>query len=545
MQTRNKAVGLLLAGSGLMALNTLASAQTLPTPTPGNVFQQTQPLPVLPAAPAAPIALPAPAQQAAASALSLAVSRFRLQGNLAFSAEILEPLLTEFQGKTLTLGQLQQAAQRITDYYRQHDYPLAYAYLPAQTPDKGEVILQIVEPRFDQIQLNNTSRLDSEQARRTLGLQSGEPITDSALQRALLLLNRTPGIQVAGTLIPGATPGSTSLQAKITDTPLLRGGFGLDNYGSPYTGRARAQGNLAVDNPFGRGSSLAINALSTQGGLLHAGGFNFLSPDLYKGSRLGFYGSTVRYTLGKQFAALGQKGEADQYGLSLNAPLILSAGKLLEGRLDVLHNRFEQNPGMAYQLNAARFTLSGALADPYGSTSGGVTLTHGKHDNPANPLAKRHFWITQFQVQRLQALPSDFKLVASLNGQLASTALDGSQQFYLGGANGVMSYDNGSLGGDEALLLNLGLFHDLNLGQPGKLSAGLVLQSGKIHQKTRLPAATSSGNETASSLGVEVRYQFTSRIRAQLDFARRIGSRPNLPAQNRDSTLWASVQFDF
>ena len=42
------------------------------------------------------------------------------------------------------------------------------------------------------------------------------------LERGLILLNQTPGVQVAGSLIPGAQPGTSGLEVTLTDTPVAR-----------------------------------------------------------------------------------------------------------------------------------------------------------------------------------------------------------------------------------------------------------------------------------------------------------------------------------
>lgn len=532
---RSLALASLLLSTGLQAA----------PPGPGNIQQQTLAPRALPQAPAQTIKLPTTKEEPVQSDVKIKINKLKLKGNQLFPTSVLAPVIAEFSGREVSLGELYAAAARISDYYHQHDYPLAYAFIPEQEVAQGVVILEIVEPRYDQVRFDNQSRLKASQAERTLGLKSGDYIKDSSLQRGMLLLNRTPGIQVQGSIIPGATPNTSSLETRLKDTKLFRSSFSLDNHGSRYTGRNRAQVNLALDNPSGYGDSIALNALTTEGRLLDSVGFNYLSPNLINGLRFNLYGSRVSYRLGQEFKPLKIDGSADQVGLSLNYPIILKAGTLLEGRLDLTHNDFTQDPNSHYQVDTGRLSLAGVRTDASGLISGGLSITRGEHNNIANPFADRHFWVTQLQLQRVQYLPKDFQLRIGLNGQAASTSLDGSQQFFLGGPNAIQAYEVGTLGGDEALMLNLGLHRDFSLGSAGRLTAGLILQSGKIQQLGTLLAGARR-TEDASSAGFQLEYRANAHVQAKLDYAHRLGSKPKtLRKGHDDDMLWASLTFDF
>ena len=392
-------------------------AQT--APPPGTVLKQTTPPPALPQAPGTVLTLPAPAQQTGQATTPIPVKRIELTGNTLVSTAELTPLVLPLQGHTVTLGDLRQAAQRISALYHARGYPLAHAYIPAQTIQDGLVRIRIVEPTYDRIDVTG-SRLASSQAAHTLGLASGQPIAQAPLDRGLLLLNQTPGVRVAGTLVPGAQPSTSSLEVKLSSTPVLHAQLHADNFGSTYTGRVRGGVDLSLDNPFHHGSQLALTSLTTSGGLLHAGGFSFTSPDLHDGLRAGVYGSRTLYRLGGAFAALKQSGRVNQVGVDLSYPVVLEPGRLLNVRLDALRNGFLQRSlsvGTASRshIRLARLSVDGAWADTHGGlTSGGVSLSRGVLglDNPdarvadlAGPRARGDFWVGQLRVQRDQPLP--------------------------------------------------------------------------------------------------------------------------------------------
>lgn len=481
-----------------------------------------------------------------------------LQGNTLLPTTTLAPLVDNLQGRTVTLADLQQGASRITALYQKHGYPLAYAYLAAQKIKDGIVTITVVEPHYDHVAITGNSRLDPAEARRTLALQPGAPITQSALDRGLLLLNQTPGIRVAGTLVPGATPGTSTLEARLSDTPAVRGSVSADDYGSPFTGRTRALANVSLDNPFGYGSQLSANALTTAGGLIHAGGFSAQSPDVGRGGRFGIYASRTNYRLGGTFAALQESGRAAQVGVDFSIPLILQPGRILQARVDLLRNRFRATSAVVglndrSHVDLLRVTLNGAIADTTGGlTSGGVVLTRGNlHLDTASAAiadaaAARtagSFWTTQVQVARTQPLPAGLSFKADLSGQLSSKNLNDSEKFYLGGPAAVMSTPVGEAGGDAGTMLRLSLSHAIPLPASHHLDVAALLQGGQIWlNHSRYGGTTAQNRQHLAGAGVGFTYQWADRVNAQLDYVHRLGSVPSASRSSSDGELWASVQ---
>ncbi len=82
---------------------------------------------------------------AAPSNLRVTVRNFSFSGNSQFPTSTLQPLLSQYTNRELSFADLQQAAAVITDYYRKAGFPFAYAYLPEQTLEHGQVELAIFE----------------------------------------------------------------------------------------------------------------------------------------------------------------------------------------------------------------------------------------------------------------------------------------------------------------------------------------------------------------------------------------------------------------
>lgn len=535
-----------------LALTSALHAQTVPQP--GEVFRQNTPPPTMPQAPGNVLTLPAPLEQEGQAQTPVPVRRVVFQGNTLVPTAELEAMARPVESRTVTLGDLQRVARSITALYQRIGYPLAYAFVPAQRIQNGDVRISVVEPRFDGIDIQGNSRLRPEQARRTLGLSSGEIIEQGALNRGLLLLQRTPGVRVAGTLVQGAQPDTSSLQVQLTDAPVLHTQLHTDNYGSEFTGRTRTGADVSLDNPFGYGSQLAINGMTTSAGLMHSGGFNLTSPDLGKGLRAGVYGSRTLYRLGDTFAALGVRGRVNQAGFDLDAPLVLQPGHLLGVRLDLTRNSLAQESAVTgddsrSHIRMARFGLNGALADSSGVTSGGLSLSRGdlnldsvdaRTADAAGPHARGTFWVGQFQVQRDQSLPDQWNLNLSFSAQLASRSLDGSEQFYLGGPYGVMSAPVNAGGGAAGALLDMHLKHALFDYGDQHLSGSLLAQGGKVWQRPNL-----HGSQHLAGAGVQLDYFWGQTLHASVAYVRPIGSTSLIKGRDRDGQTWARVTVDF
>lgn len=543
---------------GILSLLSLsATAEAALPPPPGQVLQPLRPAPSLPTAPGAVLALPSPAQQSSHSQETLRVTRIAVVGNTVLTPAQIQTATAGLAGHTVTLGQLDAAATALTQALHTQGYPLAYAFLPAQKISDGIVQIQVVEPRYDQVTIH-PSRLSENEAAYTLGVHPGEPITSTTLNRGLLLLDQTPGIRVAGTLIPGTRPATSSLAVTPENRALLSGSAGVNDYGGNYTGRVQWQGQVDLRNPFGYGSQISATGLTTSGGLLHSAGLSLLSPNLWSGLRGSLFASWTHYRLGQQFAPLDVTGRAIQWGAGFSYPVILQPGTVLGAQLNFVQDRFRQQSAANpipndTELNLVSLGVNGALAGGQGVTSFAVTVTGGNKVifgaaqqalDAQGPQTAGGFWIGQFQGARQQDLPAGFRLTGRFQAQVASRNLDASQQLYLGGPYGVMSYSVGSGGGDQGILGRLSLSHRLPLPVPGHLRLAALLQGGEVWQYHNLyPGALAPGYDNRFGMagaGLGLRYQ-SRWAEARFDWVHRLGNTANSQGANQHNQFWATL----
>lgn len=410
-----------------------------------------------------------PSLQAGAEA-RFQVIGFRITGATAFSSEELLPLVRDFEGREVSLADLEQAASRVTRFYRERGYLVARAYVPAQEIKAGEVEIAVLEGRFGQLDLRNTSRLSDGLIRDTLSSASnGTLIRRAPLERELLLLKDFAGVASAATLKPGEQVGTSDLVVDVTPTQTFAGTLEGDNFGNRFTGRLRLGGSVAAANLAGRGDSLSVRGLVTEQTDLWYGRAAYLAPVSGNGLRLGAAFARTYYTLGQQFSALDAGGDANIYSLFGIYPAIRSTRGNLNAQLSLDYLDLDD------QVNAVRtfnrrwirsfaLGLNGDARDDF--LGGGVNAASLAYVNgylqfrdeaaylidQATTQSAGSFDKLVYSALRLQRVADAMELYLGIQGQFAGKNLDPSQKFLLGGPNGVRAYPQGEGVGDDGFL---------------------------------------------------------------------------------------------
>ena len=418
-----------------------------------------------------------PSDQAQSTGPSLQVTGFVLEGNSAIPNEQLLPLLDDLKNRTLTLGQLQAATNRITRFYRERGYPLARAYLPAQEIDGGRVWIAVLEGRYGQVQINDQAGLSDSVLAPLAALQAGDAVQARPLERSLLLLQDTPGVEVKSTLRPGSSTGTSDLLVNIERAPLLSGSIDADNYGNRFTGQYRLGGTLNLNSPLGLGDRLTLRAMGSDEEQNY-GRIAYQLPVGPWSTQLGVAYSDMDYQLAKDFEDLDAHGNARIASVFALQPLVRSRDFSLYAQVQFDDKRLQDDIDLFDQKNAKRsrvviLTLNGnsrdtllgggvnsfALAWSQGSLNLDDTTAQRIDDLTAGTAGRFHK--LNPSLVRLQRLSERFSLYTQLQGQWADGNLDSSEKLYLGGAYGVRAYPQGEASGDQGWLANLELRYAL------------------------------------------------------------------------------------
>lgn len=407
---------------------------------------------------------PKPQDKVAADAVSegprVLVKEFRVGGNRVFDSTRLLALLADLQGRELSLAQLHAAAERIGEFYQQQGYVLARAYLPAQEIDNGAVRIEVVEGRYGQVDLRNTSRTLDRVLRQPLSaLESGNAVKGDELERSLLLLSDIPGVEAKGTLLPGQAPGTTDLRIDAQPAPLLSGRLEADNYGDFYMGEYRLGGVLDINSPLRLGDQLNLRLLGSD---RHQRYYRaaYQLPVGPWGSRVGLARSETSYRLARDFTELEAHGRATIDSLFLAQPLVRGRTFNLSTQLQFENKRlrddidlFDYSKHKKIRLWTAG--LSGNSQDRLlGGGQNGFSVAYGHGRLDMNSMERRadrrtagavgRFDKLSVNAVRLQRVTDRLQLFTQINAQWASGNLDSAEKFDIGGPYGVRAFPAGT-----------------------------------------------------------------------------------------------------
>lgn len=457
-----------------------AQAQAVTPPDAGSTLRDLQRPPTAPRGGAASVSIPPDSDTRADPGTRFEVRAIRIEGNVAFPAETLQPLVADAIGPQATLGGLRQAARRITGFYRERGYIVARAFVPAQELGDGTVTIQVLEGTLNSSEVRNSSRVRQGVLERFVAAQelNGDVVESPRLDRTLLLLADLPSVgKVDGLLRPGQAVGTSDLLVTVGQGPSYEGDVTLDNYGNRYTGEHRLSGQLLVNSPAGLGDRLALRASFTDENLAF-GRAAYDLPVGGNGLRLGAAVSSSSYQLAREFGSLDASGRVDTVGLTASYPWVrgLNRNVWLTANLDHRRLQDEVRTAAVETRKAANVLMLDGYGDWADSLGGGaystwrVSLTAGDLDirtdsarvaDASGLRTQGGYTKLQGQFTRLQAITPTTSAFVSANVQQAQQNLDSSEKFVLGGIYGVRAYPQGEGAGDNGWLLNLELRHNL------------------------------------------------------------------------------------
>lgn len=484
---------------GILIFGTASLTMAATPPDAGQTLQQMQsvPPPATPEKPAPTLTneIPATEAQPAGRGETVHVTHLMFRGNTAFDSEVLSRV-AHIENADVTLQDMRSATHRISQYYRQHGYLVARAYVPPQDITGGVITIVILEGKLGGLTLHNRSDVDDSRVRKIVAGQmpTNAPVNSAGTNRALLLLQKTPGISdVQGSLQPGPDVGTTALTVVTKAAPVVSGNVAADNYGSSFTGKNRLSGNLIFSNLTSEADQLSLQGILTDHDGLDNGRIAWDFPVRWNGMRLGVAWSHTRYELGKQFAALDAHGTASISSLYATYPLVLTPTTQVNGNVSMEWRELNDTTGaLAFDdrkaVTATVLTLSGNFADTAlvmpATNEWKVAATFGDLDLHTPSVAAMdaitahtagHYQKAVVRVSREQSLIGNLAVYVSGVAQRSDGNLDSSEQFFLGGPNGIRAYPIGEAPGDQGwqgtLELRYGFlrryqvvgFHDLGM----------------------------------------------------------------------------------
>lgn len=457
---------------------------------------------------------------------SVAIKGFSFSGALHVKSETLQSLLSSYTGKSYTLAQLEKIASLVTKYYREQGYFVARAYIPKQNILENDNVLEIaiIEGNYGEFHLNNNSLVHDKIIQGMLDDVKGDNIiSSSTLERAMLLINDTPGVKVTRADVkPGQAVGTSDFDISTEATNPYSAYILGDNYGSKYTGRYRINLGLSANSPLGYGDKLSLNGVLSTTGDLKNGKLAYSFPLMPNGLRGELSASRTTYSLAKEYESLDALGNATTLEAKLSYPLIRTTMQNLSLFLAYNHKNMKDevrstdtltkkeidlvNMGLNYNRSCSFFGLPS-------STTATLSLTRGDlsfKDDTALAIDKagantngNYTKISGSIEKSLQFNPT-YSLTTSLQFQkaLGNKNLDGSEDFSLGGAYGVRAFPDSEHSAENGYVLGAELFYALPSYNGINHKASIFADTGYASMENKI-----SGNQGRQLSDMGIGYQ--------------------------------------
>lgn len=477
-----------------------------------------------------------PAKPQAAPQVEFTITNFRLEApDLYLDKGELVKILQDGMGENKTMTQLNATLSELTRYCRQHGYPAAAAYVPAQESADGMITIKVIPGRYGEIKIDNRSRLKESVAKGFVnGLKSGEIIRTGKLETTLYSISDVSGTKAVGVLSPGKEFGTSDLTVRIEKGKGNNTVLYVENYGSDDTGRYRYGLQHNIYDVSGNGDKVSVGVLLSNK-KMHNYYANYETIIGHGGTTLGLGFSRMDYETGY----MGVEGVAETLSLfghrSLyhltRSGLTFTYGYNYRKLTDktVLFNRETKKHSHSVYVGLEGFERrKGAILNYQGKITTGKLGLDSDWARTVNSSLEGRYTKAEVNVTAVQRLGNSADVLVKGSAQLASNNLDGSERMYLGGANGVRAYPQGEGSGDEGIM---GTVETRFYTRVPGLVFSTYFDMGHVRfRKDDMPYFPGS-KETGMTLkgwGVGLSYTKPNDWFARLDYARRIGGDPNL-----------------
>lgn len=565
MKLQRNLLAISIGACFLISANLSYAATVMNVPNAGQLLQeQQQPEQLREPQPKVKIESSSNATTAYANDVKIPVQKIEISGNSRFSTAQLHHLVEQAEGQQLTLNQLSQLVQNITEYYQSHGYPYSRAYLPQQNLSQGIVQIRVLEAYYDKTLINNQSRTQNWLLDQTVApLQQGARINGDQLQQQLKLINRLDGVATRNVLSPGATVGSSQLNIDVQNTPMLGGYIGADNFGNEYTNRARATAGISAYNLAGLGDVLSLDYM-TSGERMNYGKVGYAFTFTGMGTRAGVSYSYLDYELGKDLKVLDAEGSAAQTSVFISQPALLTNNAEVLLTLQYDHEQLEDDINLSQyykhrNLDVVTARLDGSQFDQLlggGLTQYGASTSFGRvkfkneiaeilDSQTANTVGD--YYLASLNLSRLQNLGSKgTQAYVGVYGQYSPYNLDSAQQYLGGGPFSVRGYESSQFAGSSGYLATLELRQRLYATGSNQITGKVFVDNAEVTLNAEKWAGVTGDNHVMmSSVGLGFNWVSAWNIQTNADVAFPIGSTPEQLKDRDDYQYWLSVRKTF
>ena len=369
--------------------------------------------------------------------------------------EEIQAVTQSYLGRQITLKDLREMADRITDLYREKGYMTCGAVLPPQTIHEGAVEIRLIEGKTGEVSVEGNRHTKTGYITGRLGLKPGEIANTDKLNRDLRWFHGTNDLQLRVVMKPGAAEGTTDYEIIAFEPQNQTVTLYMDNDGYETSGRWRQGIFYNIRSLSGNRDALRATFLRSQGTKAWSLGYSFpISP---KGMRLDldYSGNRTKVTSG-ELRPLGVDGKSNSFSVTWRVPFHVTETSRHEAGIQYVRQTAETDFGHG-EVHWVDDKIQRVI--PYVSFThyGDSTVLYHKHSfvrarrrnidgvsDAANFYRLTAFWQKRYQGGQF--------LQARLDGQWSSGEfMAASDRFFIGGVNSVRGYEEGLIGGEKGL----------------------------------------------------------------------------------------------
>ena len=483
-----------------------------------------------------------------------------IQGKSIYDKRALKPLYKSYLKKELTLKNIYEIAQKITNKYRNDGYILSKAIVPPQKINDGVVHLRVIEGYIDKIKIQGPVRGPRKLINKyKKNILKSRPLRAHDLERYLLLIDDLPGVTAKSILTPSEDkPSATTMTLILADKAFV-GHIGADNRGSKFNGPYQFLGGVTVNSLLGDHSRAGLQGVLTSQTeeLLFLNAFYDL-PINQEGTRFFFSSSVSESEPGSTLKQFDINGDSTSITLRLTHPFLRSRGENLTGHLgfsgrnsttkilgllDSEDRLRVMNMGVSYDyadeykgVNLIRLNLSKGLNIFDATESGSSNLSRSQ--------GKSNFTKLTGNLMRIQSLSPSWNLLGAASWQYSFDKLLASEEFGVGGSQYGRAYDSSEITGDHGIAFKVELQKAFRPAWDYLSDFQLYsfLDYGSVWNKVQ--TSTGAKRQDLTSIGLGMRFNITDSISGYLEMNQPISD--NVAAEgNKDPRLFFSLSNRF
>ena len=446
-----------------------------------------------------------PAAEEAGAELSFALQQVIWNPSEILTKEQIQAVTASYIGKQVTLKDLREMADKITNIYRDKGYMTCGAVLPPQRIHDGVVEVRLIEGKTGKVNLTGNRYTKTGYIMNRINLKPGEIANTEKLNRDLRWFQGTNDVQLRVVMKPGAEEGTTDYDIMAFEPQNQSVTLYTDNDGYESSGRWRAGIFYNMKSVSGHRDSLRAHFIGSRG--TKAWSLGYSVPISRKGMRLelDYSGNKTKVVKG-EMEPLGVEGKSNSYSLTWRAPFHVTEKSRHEAGLQYVHQKSETDLGHG-QVQWVDDRIQRVI--PYVSFThyGKDSVLYHKH---SFVWARRRDIDGESDTGKLYRL-SSFWQKRNTNGQFWQARLDAqlgsgdnlaaSDRFFIGGVNSVRGYEEGFIGGSRGI--SMGLEYHIPVDKAKRIFVYPFFDWGTVGGY----AAPEHNKLMSAGLGIEARYK--------------------------------------